>query len=722
MTKNLSFLLPLFLGLFLQVSCDDSSSSQNNNNVNNINNINNINNASNNDAGPDADADAEVPPTRLSTLQIWPLDIWGQALPETGTTLTLSGTAGAVSLDPHPGQEASFDTAGAYTLCLSSVEFQEFCVDFLVADDGRISGFDTTGLSNFGFLSNLNRATGADGEPVSSVAVGLAHRWFSSSGRPLRRGNQVTLLMDGQQAWQAVRDELEQAQEQILMTSWWWESDFELTRELPAHLSLSEAQRWPNTVVGVLESSPALVRVLVGEFWGTHDIFDWITVDDTLLAYAETAGDGFEFMGQGNPTSDVFWFEVADFDFGARLHAAFPEAATVLPGQQWIASEVPGKAVDFSESPVGVAFQAASWHQKFSVIDQAVTFVGGMNVKATDWDTSAHEVYDPRRMTYESTYDDRVAVLNEEAEPTQGPRKDYVLRIAGSAARDSADVFLRRWDYQIAQGAEFSENASSFSIDTAALPEQGDTLVQITATMPTPFAENAILETWFNAFRNAQDYIFIEDQYFRIPYLTDELIARMNARPNLRLVVITKPINEWTDGGCYWTYETVRELQSLFPSRFFLFQARSFDTVVTWGIDETESRFIDMDVHSKMLIVDDQFMSIGSCNKNNRGVIYEGEINAAVLDPTWVRAQRVRIVDNLVGYATGGLSTDWVTLLAMGAAQNDAVYATWETEGFDLSLDGAPIPDGFTPTGFLYTLSFPDPTECLVEDVGPDLF
>jgi len=723
------FLVPLFWLLSAAVACDDPAAGNNQannvNNVNNINNINNINNANNvnnvsNDAGDDADADTGP---ALARLQLWPLDIWGQPLPAAGTTLLVTGPGGAQwTPTPEPGVELPLTTAGEHTLCLTADQFHEFCTLFTVDAGGLITGFDATGLEAFGFLRHLNRSTAPDGATVSSVVLGLPHRWFSSSGRPLRRGNAVTLLMDGEEAWEAVRKGIEHARDQILMASWWWESDFELTRELPDHLYLSEAQRWDNTVVGVLERSPALVRVLVGEFWGTHDIFDWITRDDTILAYAEAPGDGFEFMGQGNPTSDQFRFEVAPFDFGARFADAFPMQQNLFGQAQWIASGVPGHDVDFSDSPVGVAFQAASWHQKFSVMDQALTFVGGMNVKATDWDTPAHEVYDPRRMTFESTAADRLAVQRQEEEPTQGPRKDYVLRIEGSAARDTADVFRRRWDHLLQAGAEFSDNASPFAIDTAPLPEAGDSLVQITATMPEPFHEAAILETWWNAVRNAEDVIFIEDQYFRIPYLTGEISARMAARPNLRLVVITKPIDEWTDGGCYWSYETVRDLRERFPGRFFLFQLRSFDTVVTWGWDETESRFTDIDVHSKLLIVDDKFMSVGSCNKNNRGVIYEGELNVAVYDPVWVREQRIRIVDNLLGYATGALSTDWVQLLAYAAADNDAAWAAWEDEGFDLSLDGAPLPAGFTPQGFVYSLSFRDPVECLVEDVGPDLF
>ncbi len=709
----------VLLGLFTVGSCDDSTSHR-----------------PDLDAGPDADvpqdtlqdtdgdaaadADAENPPP-LAYLRLFPLSIWGEPLPGDATVITLKEPdASSRHLPVQAGSENALTRAGGYELCLSSLEFRDLCTEFTVSVSGEITGFERTPDATVGLLSRLNRP-GPDGVPVSTVAVGLAHRWFSSQGRPMRTGNRITLLMDGEEAWTQVRTELERAQNQILMASWWWQSDFELTRPMPAHLDYTPQQRWANTVVGVLEASPAVKRVLVGEFWGTHDILDWITRDDVILGYAETPGDDFEFMGQGNPTSDQFHFEVAPFDFRERFAAHFPMEAALFPDAQWIASDVPGKDVDFSDWPVGVAFQAASWHQKFSVVDQRVAFVGGMNVKSTDWDTSQHLVYEPRRMEFSATADERRAVQARQAEPDLGPRKDYVLRIEGSAARDVADVFLRRWDYLISTGAAYSENATSFSIDTDPLPESGDALVQITATMPVPFSENAILETWYNAVRNATEYIFIEDQYFRIPYLTGAIADRMALLPDLKLVVITKPIDEWTDGGCYWTYRTVQELRTLFPARVFVFQLRSFDTVVTWGIDETESRFTDIDVHSKMLIVDDAFMSVGSCNKNNRGVIYEGELNTAVLDPAWVRIQRIRIVDNMAGAAIGS-RPDWIFAMVQAATANDLVYAAWESEGFDISLDGAPLPARYTPHGFLYSLNFRDPVNCMIEDIGPDLF
>jgi phosphatidylserine/phosphatidylglycerophosphate/cardiolipin synthase-like enzyme len=254
--------------------------------------------------------------------------------------------------------------------------------------------------------------------------------------------------------------------------------------------------------------------------------------------------------------------------------------------------------------------------------------------------------------------------------------------------------------------------------------EPGGLQVQVTATLPEPFWEHAIAESWLNAVDNAERYIYIEDQYFRAPMLHERIYARMQQIPDLRLVVITKPINEWTDPGCYHTYAANTLFESSFPSsRYMTLQLRAFDYVVTWGIDETESRFADMDVHSKMLLVDDIFMSVGSANKNNRGMIYEGELNVAVVDQTFVTAQRRRILEQMLppGVTVSDDVASWWSLLSQAASANDIVYANWEAEGGDISLDGAPLPSEYSPRGWLYHLAFNPTEECLFESVGPDM-
>ncbi|MBN2722817.1 MAG: hypothetical protein JXR95_01965 [Deltaproteobacteria bacterium] len=721
--------------VFFVVSCDDTTTSSNNNQNNST-----INNSSNNlnDAGTDlvndavddgstdssdvtdtvetdtTDAAVENP---VASLRVYPLDIWGRYLPEDKTSLNVEGDSNEISISKTSYYTVLLGGSGDFSVCLSSDDFHEICLDFNVDNAGVITGFDS---ENYEFHGVISGDSSSGEVPETILILGLPHRWFSSSGRAPRYNNYLTLLMDGEEAWSDVRESLESATQKILFTSWWWDSEFELTRDGINHIYLSDEERWDNTILGILENTSVTKRVMVGEFWGTHEIFDWITMDDELLSYAEAGEDNFEFMGQGNPVSDQFWFEIEPFDFISRVRNNMAGLNSVLTGTQEIYSEVPGKYVDFSDYPVGISFQIASWHQKFSVIDDALTYVGGMNVKGNDWDTSNHAVFDYYRMYFDSTESERLNVFRRESETDFPPRKDYILRIDGTAAVDTSDVFKKRWDYGLSEGFEFSENASSFTISEPGGADFGESTVQITTTMPPPFSENSILETWHNAISEAENYIFIEDQYFRIPYLLDLLIDRMNTIASLKLVVITMPINEWTDGGCYWTYETVRILKNAFPDRFFLYQLRSFDYVETWGWDETESRFADMYIHSKMLIVDDKFMSVGSCNKNNRGVIYEGEMNAAVLDPQWVKSQRQRIITNLTGDDSNEMN--WIQSLENNAAMNDAVYRNWDDEGGDISLDGAPLPLMYTPEGFVYSLSFPDPSECLVEDIGPDLF
>jgi phosphatidylserine/phosphatidylglycerophosphate/cardiolipin synthase-like enzyme len=622
--------------------------------------------------------------------------------------------------------------SGAHDVALAAPGHHDLAVSF--SFDGS-SGLDALALvagtvpAGHGVsLSHETRVVGGQFATVHSLYLGLRHRWFSAQGRPARRGNDLTLLMDGEEAWAAVHADLTQATQSVLLATWWWESDFELLRDWYDHAYLTEPERRANTMLGILESLPATRRVLINEFWGSHDIFDWLNTDDAMAAYAETPGDGFEVMGQGNPATDVFWFEVPAFAFGDRVRAAQPEtAARAFEAEAAIASEIPAREIDLTQWPVSVGVQIASYHQKFLVIDHGLAYIGGMNVKATDWDSSEHLVFDHRRLPFEATVADREEVMDKASEPDTGPRKDYLARVEGPAAQDAADVFRKRWSFQIAAGATFSENASAFTVETD-LPEvPGGVTAQVTATLPAPLSEHAIAETWWNAIAEAERYILVEDQYWRMPMLQEHLIARMNAVPALQLVVITKPVDEWLDPGCEWTHTVHQDLLARFPGRYRTYQLRSFDTVVvSYGWDETESRFVDMDVHSKILIVDDVFLSVGSCNKNNRGLVYEGELNVAVWDAAWVRAARRRILANVL--PAGAPATDdpatWIAQLDAAAAWNDAVYARWDDAGGDIDLgslgDLDPLPVDFIPEGFVYSLGFRTPDDCFIEGVGPD--
>jgi hypothetical protein len=679
------------------------------------------------DAGADGGSDAGAVETG-ALVEVYALDIWARPLAAGRlSVLRPGGTAQAFS--GFPVATMRLETAGKYAVTLESEHHDD--ARFEISYDGTdspaaLKAGATAGTAPFGLsVSHDRRDTGGPRKWAHTVYAGLKHHYFAASGRPPREGTKTELLMDGEEAWQKVHESLQSARGDVMLATWWWQSDFELLRPWATHAQMTPEERRENSILWLLTSIPARVRLLVGQFWGQDGMLKWLTADPDLEALAEDPRDGFEFMGQANESEGVFEVAVPPVHFSARVWASIPQAASrSFDAEEPVGPGIDPYTVDMTDFPGGLSIQIASFHQKFLAIDGREAFVGGMNVKSTDWDSSAHLIYDHRRMEFESDTAARQEVSEKAREPDLGPRKDYMLFMEGPAAADVLDVFHRRWKYLLDTGAEFSQNSTDFLVPEPAPAVPGGVTVQMTATLPSPFDENSIWESQVGAVRHAGSFIFIEDQYFRAPLLFDEIAARMREVPGLVLIVVTKPVSEWTDPGCRWTAESHLKFVSEFPDRYLMLQLRSFDTVVTWGVDETESRFSDMDVHSKMLIVDDLYMSVGSCNKNNRGLLYEGEANVSVMDAAFVTAARKRIVSNLLDSTVPDETPQTMLARLRAAAEwNDAVYANWEAEGFDINLgDGTdPLPVEYAPAGFAYSLDFRDPKECLIEEIGPDV-
>lgn len=675
--------------------------------------------------------------TEVARLEIHPLDIWAQYLPAREATLTVNGSTAPLSEIQAPVM--MLNQAEDYTISLTAEHHQTLNVTV------RFNGSDALNAvtvqrgpetEQHGVILT-HQTNDIDGRqvPVHSLYLGLNHSWFSAQGRPARRGNDLTLFIDGEAAYEAVYSELMNTtyDDPVLASTWWFESDFELIRPAGQHETMTEEARREYTALNILESIPANKRVLVGLFLDWDGYVSGMTHDDGIDAHGEALDDNFEFLVQPNLTRGSFRWEVPPVLFQDRLND-YVFAQTPLGPNAVVEDDLPipsttlARDVDLTAWPIDIDITHASWHQKFWVIGD-VAFIGGMNLRRSDWDTEEHLVFEPRRMLFDSTTDERVAVANREELPDLPPRKDYMIMVDGPTAQDAADTFHTRWEYLINTASSqenpipYQDNATDFDVNRTIAPVADGVQAQVTTTMPAPFSEYSIAESWVNAVRNANEYIFIEDQYFRIPMLVDEIVQRMTEVPDLRLIVITQSVDEWTDPGCIWTHLTHQEINSQFPDRYMMLTLRAFDYVETWGVNETESRFADMNIHSKMLIVDDIFMSVGSCNKNNRGVIFEGEMNLAVLDEEWVAAERRRILANMLpaDMPPADDVNDWWNQLYEASTWNESVYDAWDAAGFDISLDGAAVPDEYIPRGFLYPLYFGAPEDCLLESIGPDM-
>jgi hypothetical protein len=642
------------------------------------------------ESGEDADAseDAITASDANAALEIHALDIWARALDAKDLKLSVTRDGHPVRIKAQQTTTVFLKAAGTYALHLESPQHQP--LDLSVNYDGKDTTIDSKDGGGYA-LAHTHKDVAGRKLPAHILNLGLKHKWFSSEGRPSRDGNAVQFMMDGEEAWGTVAKELHKSTKEVLVSTWWWQSDFELTR---APIGASEETRWSDTILGLLEAIPSEKKVLVGEFIGQDTLFSLLNTDSKLRAHAANTGDHFEMMSQANETRGRFKFEIPSFPFGDRVKKAQPDALPFAINGK-VTSSVPPHDVDLTQVPFGLDLPAASFHQKFMVVDHDVAFVGGMNLKAEDWDTSKHEVYDVKRMALGAFDATRNLVAGKHRHPDTGPRKDYMLRIEGPSAQDVADVFHERWEHLREIHATHSEVTTPFTVGRDIAPRNGGMEVQVTATLPSPFKEHAIAETWFNAVNNAVKYIYIEDQYFRMPMINDAIAKRMTAFPELKLIVITKPVGT-NAPECLQTFRQAAFFASRFGGRFLSMQLRAFDG------DNRE--FADMDVHSKMLIVDDVFMSVGSANKNNRGMVYEAELNVAVVDAS-VGAWRKRIISNLIGGDASDDAATWFSQLQQLARTND---------------DSVRNKGATAPRGFVYGLAFGAESACLMQSIGPD--
>uniref|UniRef100_H3GSH2 phospholipase D n=1 Tax=Phytophthora ramorum TaxID=164328 RepID=H3GSH2_PHYRM len=276
----------------------------------------------------------------------------------------------------------------------------------------------------------------------------------------------------------------------------------------------------------------------------------------------------------------------------------------------------------------------ASHHQKTLVIAantsagrhyQPVAYVGGIDLAIDRWDTMYHNntaIRDAGNITY----------IN----------KGWVdghLRIHGPAAKDVANNFVARWnsDYLPCRGLDDEllnfENPSYEDIPsldygssntTASLGNQS---IQITRTFSctykhykefAPKGENSLFHARIKAIKNAKNFIYIEDQYF--VYVPELLDALMEVMPRIqRLIVVTKEqTNAFTNGGYIkYLYQNVHPLRSKYPNKFKIYTTKADRKLL---------------IHTKLVIIDDVYLSIGSANWNRRSMTADPELNADVVD------------------------------------------------------------------------------------------
>src|SRR5436190_3668987 len=256
-------------------------------------------------------------------------------------------------------------------------------------------------------------------------------------------------------------------------------------------------------------------------------------------------------------------------------------------------------------------------HQKAIVIDGRIAFVGGMDLttfQGDRWDTPQH----PLRA---------------------GPNwHDVQGRIEGEAVADVEHNFRQRWLATTGDG-DLPHREPTWD-------ESWQTPVQIVRTIPRgvyPFAprgEFGIHHAYTRALRQAQRLIYLENQYLWSPDIVDALIAAMNGKhaEPFRIVIVL-PARAYS--GKWDNDQHVAKLREIDDGRGIVSVYCPYTSGPNIGVHAFSYRQIY--VHAKVAIVDDEWLTVGSANLNNRGLITDSEINAVVRDRDLARNLRVEL-------------------------------------------------------------------------------
>lgn len=252
-----------------------------------------------------------------------------------------------------------------------------------------------------------------------------------------------------------------------------------------------------------------------------------------------------------------------------------------------------------SKHPVG-----AAQHQKVIVIDKDTAFCGGIDITDDRWDTRAHR--------------DGQSERKQPNGKDAGPWHDAAMIVQGDVANALSEFSEERW--YLAGGKKLVEAQDGANCWPDKLPADFDYLrMAISRTRPEMDGDDGIFEIeklYCDLIATAEQYIYAESQYFASSKIAAALVARLE-EPNGPEIVIVNPASAegWLESGVMDT--TRARLVAAIQKRDKYDRFRLYHPINDAGLD--------IYVHSKIVIVDDRIIRIGSSNFNNRSMGFDSE-------------------------------------------------------------------------------------------------
>jgi phospholipase D1/2 len=256
-----------------------------------------------------------------------------------------------------------------------------------------------------------------------------------------------------------------------------------------------------------------------------------------------------------------------------------------------------------------------SHHQKVVVVDDSVAFVSGFDLSRSRWDTSEHRCEEPRRRNpFGLTY---------------GPFHDVGAVVEGECARSIGELARERWFRatgkrpRVADG-EPVDGRWPVSFE----PALQDVPVAIARTEPAFEAYAGVGEVrqlHLDAIAAAKRDVFAENQYFTSRTIADAFRDRLREPDGPDIAVISPGTQSgWLEVNTMGVLRARLHRDLKAADRFGHY--RLLCPNLPWLTEDKGC----LNVHSKVMVVDDRFAMVGSANLSDRSMGLDTELNIAI--------------------------------------------------------------------------------------------
>ena len=252
-----------------------------------------------------------------------------------------------------------------------------------------------------------------------------------------------------------------------------------------------------------------------------------------------------------------------------------------------------------------------SQHQKIVVVDDSLVFLGGMDLSRSRWDTPEHKPGDPRRV---NAAGDRYV-----------PYHDVQLMVDGPAAAALGELARYRWRRATGENLGAPQPAGDPWPDGVG-PDLTDVDLALARTFPKHNGQDEVREVerlYLDSIAAAERSLYIENQYLTSSRIRDALAARLKEEDGPEVVIV---VPEKTGG---WLEQNTMDVLRRDLIRTLREADRYGRLRVTYPYIEGLAPE-HLSVHSKVMVVDDRLVRLGSSNLSNRSMGLDSECDAAV--------------------------------------------------------------------------------------------